>query len=90
MRKPGPRGVAGTDPRWQPPWDEHASFMDRLFDRGLVVLGGPVADHSGAVLVCKAQDAGDVRSAVMPDPWVTNDTLDVGDIRGWTLFFDAR
>ena len=90
MRSPGRRWVAGLGPRSQPLWDEHASFMDDLFERGIVVLAGPFADHSGAVLVCEAADAADVHAALLPDPWVANDIQDVGEIREWTLFLDAR
>ena len=90
VRRPGRRWIAGLGPRSQPLWDEHARFMDGLFDRGLVVLGGPFADHSGAVLVCEAADEAELRAALLPDPWIENDILDLGEIREWTLFFDGR
>jgi uncharacterized protein YciI len=90
IRSPGPRWVAGLGPRSQPLWDEHARFMDELFNGGLIVLGGPFADHSGAVLVCEAANAADVRAALLPDPWVVNDIQDIGEIREWTLYLDAR
>ena len=35
FRGPGPAWVAGTPTREQPLWDEHAAFMDRLFEEGV-------------------------------------------------------
>ena len=29
-------------------WDDHARYMDALFDSGTIVLGGPFADRTGA------------------------------------------
>jgi uncharacterized protein len=33
--------------REQTYWDDHARFMDALFDAGVVILGGPFADGIG-------------------------------------------
>jgi len=46
-RRPGADWVAGVDTREQPLWDEHAAFMDDLFERGLVRLAGPIVDAGG-------------------------------------------
>ena len=36
FRGPGPSWVPGRPTREQPLWDEHAAFMDRLFEQGRV------------------------------------------------------
>ena len=43
-RPAGAEWVPGKGAREQPLWDEHAAFMDDLFERGLIALGGPFLD----------------------------------------------
>ena len=90
-RPTGTAWVAGVDTRAQPLWDEHAAFMDDLFDRDLVVLAGPLVGHGGdAVLVMEAESESDLRGLLEPDPWTREDILRVGEIREWRIFLDAR
>ncbi len=90
-RPTGDDWIPGRGPREQPLWDEHAQFMDALFDRGAIVLGGPLVDGSGAVLVMEATDDDDVRRQLAPDPWIVDaDVLRVGEIRKWRLYLDSR
>jgi len=46
------------DIREQPFWDQHAAFADTLTDRGVIILGGPVAsdDDDIALLAVEAPD----------------------------------
>ena len=53
--KPGPDWVPGKTVREQPYWNEHAAFMDPLFDNGMVILGGPFADATGSLVVVEAE-----------------------------------
>jgi uncharacterized protein YciI len=90
-RPTGDKWIPGRGPREQPLWDEHAEFIDALFDEGAIVLGGPLADGSGAVLVIEATDEHEVRRLLAGDPWIVDaDVLRVGDVREWHLFIDAR
>jgi hypothetical protein len=57
FRNPGPSWVPGRGTREQPLWDEHAVFIDRLFEEGRILLAGPYADSSRALLVVQARDA---------------------------------
>jgi uncharacterized protein YciI len=82
---------SSRDTREQRLWDEHAAFMDDLFERGLVVLGGPLADGSGhAVVVMEAAGEAEVRDLLAGDPWCVHDILGVNEIREWRIFLDAR
>lgn len=89
-RPTGGAWVAGRDTREQPLWDEHAAFMDALFEAGHVILGGPLEDEPGAVLVMEAEDEDTVRSLLAGDPWIAHDLMGVGEIRRWRLYLDAR
>ena len=90
-KRTGGAWLPGVDTREQPLWDEHAAFMDELFERGLIVLGGPLADGAGAaVLVVEAESEEAVRELFANDPWTIHDLLLVGRIREWRIFLDSR
>ena len=55
-RPAGVEWVPGKGAREQPLWPEHAAFMDDLFERGLIALGGPFLDGSGAMVVMRVPD----------------------------------
>jgi uncharacterized protein len=90
IRKRGVRWVSDLGVRSQPLWDEHAAFMDRLFDQGIVVFGGPLADEHAAVLVCEADSADTLHNTLAEDPWVAEGILEQGEVREWRIFLDAR
>ena len=91
-RPAGSEWVPGKGAREQPLWPEHAAFMDDLFARGVIALGGPFLDGSGAMLVMRVADAETARELLAPDPWCTNgrDVQGIGRIRPWTIFLDGR
>jgi uncharacterized protein YciI len=75
--------------RDQPGWEQHAQFMDRLIERGVVVLGGPIAsDDQGevALLAVEAIDEKELRSVVAEDPWVVSGVLLVKHVQAWTIW----
>ena len=92
FRTPGAEWVADVAVREQPLWDEHATFMDRLFDAGQIVLGGPYADGTGALLIVEMEtdSPAEVRAAFGADPWVVRDILPVAEVKRWQIFLDAR
>lgn len=50
-REHGPGWDESRSLREQQMWDEHAAFMDDLTNDGFVVLGGPLGDEAGILLV---------------------------------------
>ena len=59
--------------RWDPDrpvreqdyWDDHARFMDALFDAGTVVLGGPFVDGTGSLVILEADSPQAARSRII-------------------------
>jgi hypothetical protein len=49
--RPGSKWNPDKPVREQAFWDDHARFMDALFDDGIVVLGGPFADGSASMVI---------------------------------------
>lgn len=79
--------------REQPAWDEHAEFFDRLVERGVVILGGPIdsrSDDEVGLLAVEAADDQELRSIFAEDPWATSGILSIKEVRAWTIWLDGR
>jgi uncharacterized protein YciI len=86
----GPHRDLSKDAREQPFWDEHAAYIDTLVDDGFIMMGGPLADEGGALLIVKADDENEVRERTMDDPWYMNGILKQESIKRWEIFIDER
>ena len=76
--------------RQQPYWDEHAAFIDALVAEGFILLGGPLVDEGGALLVVRAADADAVRAKLQHDPWYERGILTLISVKRWQIFIDER
>ena len=90
FRDPGPSWVTGEPTRQQPLWDEHAAFMDHLFDEGRIVLAGPYADFSRVLLIVEAGDADQASALFDEDPWTKSGILVDYEVIEWNVFLDSR
>lgn len=90
FRNPGPSWVNNLPSRQQPLWDEHAVFMDRLFEEGRIVLGGPFADSSRVLLVVEARNADEASELFRDDPWAASGILVPSEVIEWEVFLDSR
>ena len=88
--RPGALWDRGRPVREQPFWDDHARYMDALFERGAIILGGPFADRTGSLVIVAADSAAQVREMFRHDPWTERDVLVLADVKEWTIFLDAR
>jgi len=64
--------------------------MDRLFEQGRVVLGGPYSDYSRVLLVMKARDATEAVDLLQEDPWARRGILVHSEVIEWSVFLDSR
>jgi uncharacterized protein YciI len=88
---PGPAWDHARGRREQRGWAEHAAYVDRLADHGVVVLGGPVGDDdeaTDAVLVVDAYDESAVRALFACDPWAGG-VLTIKSIEPWSIWLRA-
>ena len=74
--------------RDQDGWDEHAAIMDGLVDDGLIIVGGPVGDHTAHLV--EADDPAEIRARLAEDPWARDDHLQIGSLEPWALWLDGR
>jgi hypothetical protein len=47
--------------RLQKGWNEHAAYMDKLTNDGVIVIGGPLEEPGSSMLVFDAADENEVR-----------------------------
>jgi len=74
--------------REQAYWDEHADFIDRLVDDAFILLGGPLPEEGGAMLVVRAGSEAEVRERLATDPWYEHGILALESIRRWDIFIN--
>ena len=89
----GPNWDYSRGIREQAEWDGHSDWADDLFDRDVIILGGPVGDNSGdevGLLGVEAADEDAVRAIFAGDPWATHGILRVKEVRPWALWLDRR
>ena len=86
----GPNRDPSKGTREQPLWDEHAAFIDQLVDEGFVLMGGPLVDEGGAMLIVNADDENRVREKMKDDPWMEHGILKLESVKRWQIFIDAR
>jgi uncharacterized protein YciI len=76
--------------REQPLWDEHAAFIDQLVAGGFILMGGPLVDEGGSLLVFNAEDETEVRAKLKNDPWSKHGILKLESVKRWQIFIDER
>jgi uncharacterized protein YciI len=86
----GPNRDVSKDTREQPFWDEHAEFIDRLVAEGFILMGGPLVDEGGSLLIVNGEDENKVREKLKNDPWRDQGILKLESIKRWQIFIDAR
>jgi uncharacterized protein len=86
----GPNRDLSKGTREQPFWDEHAAFIDQLVADGFILLGGPLVDEGGSLLIFNAEDENEVRDKTKNDPWLEHGILKQEHIKRWQIFIDER
>ena len=86
----GPNRDFSKDTRKQAFWDEHAKFIDQLVDDGLILMGGPLIDEGGSLLIFNAKDENEVREKLKNDPWTEHGILRLQSVKRWEIFIDQR
>jgi uncharacterized protein len=86
----GPNRDFSKGTREQPFWDEHAKFIDQLVEEGFILMGGPLVDQGGAMLIVNAEDENEVREKLKDDPWAERGILKLESVKRWEIFIDQR
>jgi uncharacterized protein YciI len=54
------------------------------------LMGGPLADEGGALLIVNAEDEEQVREKLKNDPWFEHGILRLESVKRWQIFIDQR
>ena len=71
-------------------WDDHAAFMDRLVEEGLIIVGGPVGTGEHTAHLIESEGPAEIRARLAEDPWAKDNHLMVGALDLWALWLDGR
>ena len=86
----GPNRDLSKGTREQPFWEEHAEFIDRLVAEGSILMGDPLVDEGGSLLIFNDEDENEVREKLKNDPWFAHGILKLESVKRWQIFIDAR
>jgi uncharacterized protein YciI len=86
----GPNRDFSKATREQAFWNEHATFIDRLVDGGFILMGGPLVDEGGSLLIFNAESEAEVREKLKNDPWTRHGILKLESVKLWEIFIDQR
>ena len=76
------------DMREQKGWDEHAAYMDAIFEEDWLLLVGPLEDTRYTLWVVEAASEEEIRSRMGEDPWSANGMLRPVSIERWNIVMD--
>lgn len=68
----------------------HLEYVAGLHATGRVLLAGPMADGSGALVIYQADDEAEVRRLVDQDPYTLEGVAADARIREWNVVIPAR
>lgn len=88
IRQEGPGWQRGVPLREQKLWDEHATFMESLFDEGLVPLAGVLGNGDPvhrALNIFDADSEATVEDRLQKDPWTPVRVLETVSIERWEV-----
>jgi uncharacterized protein YciI len=78
----------------QPALSDHATFMNTLADRHVVLAAGPLAGTElgriRALLIINAEDEANIRRHLADDPWAISGQLRITSVEPWNVFVGAE
>ena len=86
----GPNRDFSKGTREQAFWDEHATFIDQLVDDAFILMGGPLVDEGGSLLIFNAEDENEVREKLKNDPLAEHGILKLESVKRWEIFIDQK
>jgi uncharacterized protein YciI len=88
VRKGGSAWDKSRPLREQDEWDEHARFMDGLFDEGFLVMAGPLGDGAPehrVLLIFDADRESAIDARLAEDIWTQTGTLTTVSLERWNV-----
>jgi uncharacterized protein YciI len=61
-------------------------FLTRLYEDGILIMAGPLADGTGAIQVLRAESLDDLEQVLAGDPNTVEDVVSRVSLRQWEPF----
>ena len=87
---PGPNWDENKEIEKQDFWDGHVKFVDNLFEKGKVVIAGPIIHYDRIVIIYDAKNESEIRITFKDDPFIKNGILHLESIMEWNIRLDQR
>jgi uncharacterized protein len=87
---PGPNWDEEKEIQQQDHWKEHVKFVDKLFERGKVLITGPIIHYDRKVIIYDAKDESEIRITFKDDPFIKNGILYLESVMEWNIRLDQR
>ena len=69
--------------------EEHIGFLNQKLEEGILVAKGPFTDHSGGLMIYKADSIEDARKIIETDPAVRDNTRKIALLKEWKSTLEA-
>ena len=66
---------------------KHREYLASLLEQGKLVLSGPFADDSGALIIYEADKEEEVREFIAADPYTAADAIAELELREWKQIY---
>lgn len=81
----GPPYVPDRPLEQQPDWEAHRTFMNGLEVKGIVRLGGPLAEREDVLLILRARNQNEIERLLADDPRTKSGILSTVRVSRWEL-----
>lgn len=69
--------------------EEHIAFLNQKLEEGTLVAKGPFTDHSGGLMIYKADSIEEARAIIETDPAVRDNTRKIALLKEWKSTLEA-
>lgn len=69
--------------------EEHIGYLNQKLEEGILIAKGPFTDHSGGLMIYKADSIEEARKLIEADPAVRDKTRKIALLKEWKSTIEA-
>ncbi len=69
--------------------EEHIGYLNQKLEEGILVAKGPFTDHTGGMMIYKADSIDEARKLIEADPAVRDKTREIALLKEWKSTIEA-
>lgn len=63
--------------------EEHIGYLNQKLEEGILIAKGPFTDHTGGLMIYKADSIDEARKLIEADPAVRDKTREIALLKEW-------